>query len=355
MKIVPVIMAGGAGTRLWPLSREEKPKQFHNLTGKRTLLGETINRLKPIHPEHYLVVTSNRYEDLSVNELELNGVTGTVLSEPAPKNTAAAVLYAAVFLDKFLNDSIMIVLPADHHIVDNNRFSETIMLGIDESKNDKLVTIGIKPEYPETGYGYIKAVDNSTGDILPIDKFVEKPDFETAKEYVNSGNYFWNSGIFIWKTSQILKIFNKHMPNHTSAFKPLQNLTYDKIKSNDSEIWKMKKDIFNGLESISIDNGIMEKAENCSVIPADFGWADLGSWKAIDDVLTPDENSNRTPHSTRAIFVNSKNCSVYSEKKRISVVGMEDVVVVEAGDEILVINKESSQDMRKVVDIIKGN
>ncbi|MCP4137583.1 MAG: NTP transferase domain-containing protein [bacterium] len=353
MKVIPMIMAGGAGTRLWPLSRDNKPKQFHNLSGSGTLLGETITRLFPLKPEQCLVVTSKKYEDLSRKEIADAGIKGSVLSEPRPRNTAAAVLYAALYLEKLYDDSIMIVLPADHFIKQKDTFVSILEKAVKEAEEGKIVTIGVNPSYPETGYGYIKSVDGATGDVRDVDRFVEKPDIDRAKKYLESGNYYWNSGIFVWKTSLIMEYFNKLLPDHVKAFEKLSQSDAGKMESNDPETWAIIEDIFNTVESISIDYGILEHADNRVVIPGDFGWADLGSWKSIDDILPANSDNNRTPVDDKAIFVNSDNCSVFTEGMRVSVVGLSNIVVVEAGGEILVINKDSSQDVRKVVDIVK--
>ena len=342
--IIPVIMAGGAGTRLWPMSREEKPKQFHNLSGHGTLLEETIGRLKTFSPEEVVIVSSGKYEDLSLGEIKRSGLSGTVLSEPMAKNTAAAVLYGAIFLQKKYEDSVMIILPADHFIKKPDKFTDVLKKAVNLAQKGSLVTIGIKPEYPETGYGYIKAEDNAQGDELPVDRFVEKPDLETAEKYVESGNYFWNSGIFVWKTSVIIEKFKELMPAHYEAFSALAEMTPEEIASSSGEAWKLKEKIFSSLESVSIDNGILEHASNRVVIPSEFGWA---------DILDPDDDGNRSPEADNSIFVNSGNCSVFSEGMRIAVVGASNLVVVQAGNDILVIDKDSSQDVRKVVDIIK--
>ncbi len=352
MKLIPVIMAGGAGTRLWPLSRDDKPKQFHNLSGQGTLLQETIKRMLPLDPEQVIIVTSKKHEHLSREEIRKSGLNGIVLSEPRPRNTAAALYYAALYLEKRFEDSIMISLPADHHILDRDGFTRILRTGIRESEADRLVTIGIKPTYPETGYGYIKAKDGD-GPVLPIDTFVEKPDIERARRYFESGKYFWNSGIFVWKTSVILRQYRTLLPALVEAFRPLAALAPEEIASNDGRSWEIKKTIFDTVEAVSIDYGIMERAENRVVIPGDFGWTDLGSWKSIDEILPADASSNRSPEKDRAIFLNSDNCSVFTESKRVSVVGLSNIVVVEAGNEILVINKDSSQDVKKIVELIK--
>ncbi len=353
MKIVPVIMAGGAGTRLWPLSREDKPKQFHNLSGRGSLLEDTIKRMLPLEIDQVLIATSKKYEKISESEIRKSGTKGTILSEPMPKNTSAAILYSAIYLEKVYEDSIMIVLPADHFMNDNNEFTRLLKVAVNKAQDGGLVTIGIKPTYPEIGYGYIKALQED-GEIRDVDRFVEKPNLEKAEEYLSSAQYFWNSGIFIWKTSVIMDYFKKLMPAHVNTFAPLMELGPEEFASSSDKVWEIKKEIFDSLESISIDYGILEKAENISVIPGDFGWADLGSWKAIDDILDPDDDGNRSPDIDKSIFVNSKNCSTFSEKKRISVVGLSNVVVVEAGDEILVIDKDASQDVRKVVEIVRN-
>jgi mannose-1-phosphate guanylyltransferase len=353
MKIAPVILAGGAGTRLWPLSREDKPKQFHDLTGEGTLLEATINRLIPLNPDICVIATSGRYEEMSKDEIKKIGIKGKVLIEPSPKNTAPAILYSALYLSKLFDESIMIVLPADHYIKRNEIFIETIKAAIKEAEKDSLVTIGIKPEFPETGYGYIKAGKDS-GNVLRVENFVEKPDRKTAEKYLSEGNYFWNAGMFIWKTSVILKSFIELMPDLYNSFIPLMELDADKFISNKGKNFALKEKIFSSLKAISIDYGIMEKAENKVVIPADFGWTDLGSWNSIDEIIMPDADSNRCPDKSNSIFVSSNNCSVFSEGKTIALVGVENLVVVESGNNILVINKNSNQEVRKVVEIVKS-
>ena len=353
MKIVPVILAGGAGTRLWPLSRDEKPKQFHDLTGEGTLLETTIKRLLPLNPDFCIIATSGSYAQLSSQEIKKTGLNGVVLTEPMPRNTAPAILYSAIYLSKCYDDSIMVVLPADHYIRNNKVFVDTIEYAVKEAEKNFLVTIGVKPEFPETGYGYIKA-GKGNGKTFEVDRFVEKPDRKTAEKYLNEGNYFWNAGMFIWKTSAILNHFKELMPELYRTFLPLMELNSKQIESNEGEFFKLKEKIFSSSEAVSIDYGIMEKADNKVVIPADFGWTDLGSWSSIDEIITPDECSNRCAENSSHIFVSSNNCSVFSEGKTIALVGVKNLVIVESGDNILVINKDNNQDVRKVVDIVKN-
>lgn len=351
-KIIPVILAGGAGTRLWPLSREEKPKQFHNISGEGTLISETIRRLLPLKPDECIVVTGKKYETITRQEIDSIGIKSVILAEPYPRNTAAAVLYAVTYLEYGNEDPIMIMLPADHYIRNKQKFEESLQLAITEAKKGKLVSIGITPTYPETGYGYIKAVKGE-GAVLPVERFVEKPDIENAKRYLKEGGYFWNSGIFLWKISSIKKNFIEHMPDLYRAFEPLRKLSKEEIADNSSKVWQIKSEIFKDLKSISIDYGIMEKAEERMVIPADFGWADLGTWNAIDDILSPDENMNRTPEPEKVIFIKSRNCTAFPDEKNISIVGLENVVVVESGGDILVMEKNSAQEVRNLVEIVK--
>jgi len=347
--IIPVIMAGGAGTRLWPMSNEDKPKQFHNLSGKGTLLEETIERLKALNPEEILIVTSKKYENLSMEEIDKSRLKGTVLCEPRPKNTSAAVLYSAIYLSKKYSNPTMIMLPADHYIKKPEIFTDLLTRSVELASQNALVTIGVIPTYPETGYGYIKALSK---DSNIVEKFVEKPDQDTAEKYFTSGEFFWNSGVFTWNTDTILKEFEIQLPELYNAFKPLIELSYEDISSDKPEVWTMKEAIFNKIESISIDYGILENADNRMVIPGEFGWGDLGSWKSIDDVIDPDSQNNRS-NNENSIFIKSKNSSVFTDNANIAIVGVDNITVVQEGDNILVISKECSQDVRNVVDIIK--
>ena len=349
-----VIMAGGIGSRFWPLSKKECPKQFLDILGVgRTLLQQTYDRFIQLMPAEQILIVSNlEYRELIAEQLP-DLPEENILLEPMRRNTAPCIDYANFRIQQKDPDANIVVAPSDHLIVKEAEFLNYVQEGFDfVEKNDALLTMGIVPSRPETGYGYIKALEAS-GEIRSVDRFVEKPDAETAQGYVSSGDYFWNSGIFIWKTSVILEAFREHMPELVEAFQPLLSKIPEEIAMNSGPVWTIKEEIFNSIESVSVDYGIMEKAGAVKVIPADFGWADLGSWKSIDDILSGDDENNRAPQSEKAIFVDSHNCSVFSEDARISVVGLADIVVVQAGDEILVINKDASQNVRRVVDMIR--
>jgi len=347
MNVIPVILAGGAGTRLWPLSRDEKPKQFHNLSGDGTLLEETIKRLLPLDPEQIVIVTSKTHLGLSREELGKFTVPGTVLAEPRPRNTAAALLYAALYLGRLFDDSIMISLPADHHILNTVEFVRILREAIRQAEDGRLVTIGIKPTYPETGYGYIKAVKGD-GQVLPIDTFVEKPDIDRARQYFQSGNYYWNSGIFVWKARVVLEELRQYAPD---VLRPLAELaeTGDHLRTGDAELER----VFQDMPSISIDYSIMEKSRRIVLARGDFGWSDLGSWDSLEDVLAMD-NSNVTIGAPM-ILVDTRRCVVCAHDRLVACVGVEDLVVVATGDAVLVAHKDKAQEVRQVVQKLEAD
>lgn len=345
MKIIPVIIAGGAGTRLWPVSTPESPKQFHSFGTTASLYNGTVARLLPLKPDAIVTVTSEKYRAITTEESQTFSLPMTVIGEPEARNTAAAILYAAKFLQKEYDDAVMIVLPADHYIGDEETFRHMLTTGIEEARKGSLVTLGITPDHPETGYGYIRTEENS-GTVRPVDRFVEKPDRATAEEYLRDGRYFWNSGIFIWSVSTIIEEFSSYMPAHLAAFEEVSTLSSEEmIYGSNSAIQK----IFASLEPVSIDYGILEKTDRAVVIPGDFQWADLGNWPAIDDLIATDSEGNRASTGSDALFVESENCTVHGEKSTIALAGMKDVIVVEKEGKILIMHKNASQSIREVV------
>lgn len=344
-----VIMAGGAGTRFWPSSRQAKPKQFLNLLGERSMIQSTVDRMLPLFPiERILVVTNAQYVDL-VREQFPDMPAENIIGEPVAKNTAPCVAVAAAVLLKRDPNATMIVLPADHYITKPGRYLEIVETGLKKAEEGKnLVTIGITPHRPETGYGYIqlddKQVDNSGKDPVYIVKtFAEKPDLKTAITFLESGDFLWNSGMFIWKADTILEQFSIHQPviyREVEVFQSEMDADFDAALNN----------FYNLVTSISIDYGIMEKTDAVHVIPGEFGWSDVGSWFAVYEHGNKDENGNVVDDET-TILHDVQNCLVKTHsKKLVAMVGLMGVGIIETEDSIVVLKLDSSQDIKKIVD-----
>lgn len=345
-----VIMAGGAGTRFWPKSRVSRPKQFVSLFGEQTMIQKTIYRLKGFaDPENTVVVTNESYIPIvqkQVPELKHQFIIG----EKVARNTAPCVAAAAALLYEKDPDAVMAVLPADHEIGNPKEFLSVLRSAAElASARDSLVTIGIQPNRPETGYGYIRRKEeelSGTGGRkgYPVMNFTEKPDQETAESFLASGDYYWNSGMFIWKVSVIVEAFKTHLPEIYAGMEKLMN----------SEKSQQDMDGFYlGCPSISIDYGIMEKAEKVDVIPAEFGWNDVGSWTAVHELSEKDENLNAVG-SARAVFLDSRSNLVHSESgKLIALVGMENIAVIETDDAVLVLPLEQAQSVKELYEEIK--
>ncbi|MDX8404245.1 MAG: mannose-1-phosphate guanylyltransferase/mannose-6-phosphate isomerase [Mariprofundaceae bacterium] len=343
---IAVILAGGSGTRLWPLSRQQLPKQFLNLQGGETLLEGTISRLNPlISRDHVWVVTS---ESLASGEAyaalsELN----TIL-EPVGRNTAPAVAVAAALLmDLTESDPVMLVLPADHLIQDVESFHQCLETAMDVAASGKLVTFGIKPTRPDTGFGYIQAESEADNSAYPVLRFTEKPDLATAESFLSDGSYYWNSGMFVWKASVILEEFEKHLPDLWIVLDGMR----DQWKQG--EPWReVIRHGFSDMPSISIDYGVMEKSDRVALVPCDIGWSDVGSWDAVYDISDHDEKGNALAGDV--LSFDCKNSLIRSESKLLAAVDLEDVIVVETPDAILLSRRGESQRVREIVDHIKA-
>lgn len=342
-----LVMAGGKGERFWPLSTDEKPKQFLKLLGEETMIQMSVNRLLHLVPvERIFVVTDKRYVALVKDQLP-NLPARNIIPEPVGRNTAPCIGLSAFIIQRFYENASIIVLPSDHLIVDEDKFRETIDMGykfIEENK-DAIVTIGMKPNRPETGYGYIK-IDSVTSTpknykIHRVERFVEKPDLGRAKKYINEGNYFWNSGMFIWKCSTILKLTEKHLKKTYGVLSEIAATSEE-----DFEVSLNEK--YPEVESVSVDYALMEKAENIYVIPSDFGWDDIGSWQAVERYRLKDSNNNICVGRTQNI--DSNNNIIFSSDKRIVVIGMDNVFVVESDEAIYIGKKEK---LSKIKDIKK--
>lgn len=349
MKIYNVIMAGGGGTRFWPLSRQAHPKQLLNLSGDDALINETIKRINSLtDKENLFIVTNEKQMDLLKNTVGDMCEHTNVLPEPSARNTAAAIGYAAFNIMKKHGDGVMCVYPADHYIKNEVEFINILNKAIKVAdENEKLVTIGIAPTFPSTGYGYINFDKNIEYNKVAYDvvEFVEKPNYETAKSYVQSGKYVWNSGMFVWKVSKILEDFKRYLPK-----------IYDKLEKLAQFIGTDKEDemllkIYPTIPSISIDYGIMERSNDVVVVPGDFGWNDVGSWDVLGAIYPTDEEGNIKRGEN--VTIDTKDCIVYSEDKLIATVGVKDLIVVSTDDAVMVCRKDKAQDVKKIVDKLK--
>lgn len=349
MKITAVIMAGGKGERFWPQSRVNHPKQFLSLTPDgKTMIQKTVARLSSlVDAEDIFVVTNKNYIETLKEQLpELSNEN--IIAEPAARNTAPCIgLAASVIQKKYGEDTIMLVLPSDHLIKFTAMYIDTVKTAIKTAEQgENLVTIGITPTYPETGYGYInfasKEAQNGAYEVI---RFVEKPDIDKAKSYVNSGEYLWNSGMFVWKTSTIMTNIKRFLPDIYEGLLPIAE-SYGTDRFGECLEREFPK-----LRSESIDFGVMEKADNIYTIPGNFGWDDVGNWLALERINPTNEFGNMVKGDV--ISIGTKNTTVVGNKKLIATVGIENLVIVDTDDAILVCAKDSTQDVKKVIENLK--
>ena len=351
MKVTAVIMAGGKGERFWPRSRKSLPKQFLSLTDDgKTMIQLTIERLKPIVSiDDIYIVTNKDYKNLVIEQIQ--GIKEeNILLEPIAKNTAPCIGLAAMHIKKKYEDAVMLVLPSDHLIKYNEIYIDTLREAISVAQEDNnIITIGITPSYPETGYGYINfgrdEDDVKRNGVYRVKRFVEKPNLETAKEYLSSGKYLWNSGMFVWKASTIIENFEKLLPDMHDGL----NKIYETIGTDQEEMILERE--FTNFKSESIDYGIMERASNIYTIPGSFGWDDVGSWLSLERINKTNDDGNVIKGNV--ITINSKNSIIQAQDKLIAVIGMKDFIVVDTDDALLIANKDSTQDVKKVIENLK--
>ena len=349
-----VIMAGGIGSRFWPLSKTKKPKQFLDILGTgRTLLQHTYTRIENIvPPENVLVVTSEDYGDLVLQQLPILKPQ-QVLLEPFRRNTAPCIAYANYKISEVNPDAKILVAPSDHLILMEDAFSDVVRKGFQfVSDNDVLLTLGIQPNRPETGYGYIqingeKGVVELNKSFRKVKTFTEKPDFDMAKLFLESGDFFWNSGMFFWSLKTINSAFNKYLPEVDSLFSAGKGLY------NTSQEHEFISSSYSNCRNISIDYGIMEKAENVYVLCSDFGWSDLGTWGSLYDRLEKDEDNNSVT-GNHVFLYDTKNCLINVPKEKLVVLqGLDDYIVVESNSILLVCRKKDEQKIKQFVNDVK--
>lgn len=338
-----LILAGGSGSRLWPLSRELYPKQLLNIQNKESLLQATFSRLTECMPaENIISITGVKHAPNVKYQLSAIAENPVVLSEPIAKNTAPAIILAGKYIsENAKDDPVILVVPSDHQIKNTEAFAQTVKEGEKLAEAGYIVTFGIKPTYPETGYGYVNITNTAINNGFKVKRFVEKPNEELAKEYIADGNYFWNSGIFMFKASTILEEASKCAPDIYSLLK-----NFDFTKTSEISFTEFDK-----MPNISIDYAIMEKSDKIALVVLKSDWNDLGSWKSIYDVSKKDENGNvKIGH---VIDEGSKNSFVYSSSKLVATIGLEDVVIVETEDAILACKSDKAQDVKKIYDTLK--
>lgn len=343
-KVYALVLAGGAGSRFWPFSRELEPKQFMNLIGKHSLLQDTVSRLHPVvRPENIFIVSNASYFfELKRQLARFNIPEDNIILEPQAKNTAPAIGLCAKFISGIDKDAILIVLPSDHFIRNTAKFRACLLEALRPAAEGFLVTIGIKPRNPSTGYGYIKVKPrniNEGASYFKVDKFLEKPGLELAKKYVKNRKYFWNSGIFIWKVSVFMRELEAYLPDLYSILARIDT------KEDIAKVWGK-------IKGVSVDYGIMEHSGKIALIPASFDWSDLGSWDALNDVLPKEARGNII--QTDSLDCESSGISVFSRSNRlIGTVGLKDLIIADTADALLVCAKDKAQDVKKIVDKLK--
>ncbi|MDI6776073.1 MAG: sugar phosphate nucleotidyltransferase [Syntrophales bacterium] len=348
-----VIMAGGKGTRFWPRSRESKPKHLLDIISEKTIIQETVDRIRPLVPvENILIVTGRSHADELMRQLP-EIPRENIIVEPVGRNTAPCIGLAALHIKKKAGEDVMVVLPSDHLIADEERFLHTLVVAAKMAQQgDYLLTIGIKPTGPETGYGYIEQGDLKATiggeDIYEVRSVREKPSFELAKTFLEDGGFFWNSGMFIWKVSTILEAIKQWLPD---LYRGLLHIESAVGTDREGDITEQ---VYREIVPISIDYGVMEKANDVLLLKGEFRWNDLGSWDALWEIADKDERGNVIWRRENFIGVDTRNSLIYSPQKLVVLVGVEDLLVIETEDSLLICKRGSSQNVKTVVKTIEA-
>ena len=344
-----ILMAGGVGSRFWPISTSTFPKQFHDMLGTGdTLIQKTFSRLSTIIPkENIFILTNEKYNDLVLEQLP-EVTQRQVVLEPAMRNTAPCILYASLKIQKENPDAVMIVAPSDHWIEDEDAFKANVQTAFNFcEQNDALMTLGIPPTFPNTGYGYIESDKNSTAEIKNVLQFREKPNYTTAKEFIQQGNFLWNAGIFMWSAKSVVNAFKDHQPKLFQLFEkgiPVYNTDFE-----DDFI----RDNYEKSENISVDYALMEAAKNVYVSQATFDWNDLGTWGSLYDKLDKDEDQNAVVNAT-VLCEDAKGNMIRSNKNKLVVVdGLQDYIIVDKENVLMIYPKSKEQDIKQIVNKVK--
>ena len=343
MSIVPVIMAGGSGTRLWPLSRAAHPKQFLRLHGEDTMLQATVKRLSGLDIQSSITICNEEHRFFVAEQLREIDKLGSIILEPVGRNTAPAIALAALTVK---DDPLLLVLAADHVIQDEAAFNAAVVRAIPLAEAGKLVTFGIVPSEPDTGYGYIKR-GNDFGEGFTVDEFAEKPSLEVAQGYISSGEYYWNSGMFLFRASSYIEELNKFRPDILEQCKA----SVMDVKA-DLDFLRINKETFESCPAESIDYAVMEKTSQAVVVSMDAGWSDIGSWSSLWDISEKDGDGNSTHGDV--ILHNTHNSYVKTDERLVAAIGVNDLVIVSTKDALLVAHKDSVQDVKIITANLKA-
>lgn len=347
MTIIPVILSGGAGTRLWPLSWGDHPKQFLPLVSNKTMIQETLLRLSNLEIDAPIVSCGEGHRFLVAQQIgEITDKKPTILLEPMAKNTAPAIAAACCAAMKRDQDAIVVVLPSDHVIADVKTFQSAVMTAAKNAEKGALVTFGIVPTFAATGYGYVKASGAETDGAFTLEKFVEKPCLEKAQEYLASGEYSWNSGMFVFKAATFIEELKVHSPEMAK----LSIESFEKAAA-DSDFIRLDKDSFGQIKGDSIDYAVMEKTSKGKIVKLNAGWDDVGSWSALYDISEKDENKNAVKGDV--IALDTVNSYIRGGKRTIATIGLDNVVIVDADDSLLIARMDKIQDVKKVAEEMK--
>lgn len=352
-----IILAGGSGTRFWPKSRELYPKQLLNISGHKTMIQNTVERLLPLIPiENIMVVTNELHAIETCHQLAEYGFDPSqLLAEPMGRNTAAAIALAAqVLSSKGATDKIMAVFPADHIVFDPDIFLSALRMANTAACNNYIVTLGVKPTRPDTGYGYIKKhlPLNGFENVFHVERFVEKPDLPTAQSYLAQGDYYWNCGIFLWKVSTVQEEIRKHMPDLSAKMTGLVSQIIDHKGKYVYRVLNQKgREIYQSLSSVSIDYGIMEKSDKTAIVPSAMQWNDVGSWSSLEDIFPKDAEGN--VFNDHVVSLDCAESIIQGDKRLVAAVGLKKMIVIDTPDALLVCEKDRAQDVKTLVEKIK--
>ena len=355
LKIIPVLLAGGSGTRLWPLSRKSYPKQFSKLIGEKTLFQSSAQRLtssETLQFAPHITLTNADFRFIIGEQLQEIGIDpGPILIEPEAKNTAAAILAASIFAHSKDESAVLLIAPSDHVIPDTNAFHEAIKVGLSHLQNQKMVTFGIKPTHPETGYGYLELSKDPIDDFGTADlsKFVEKPNLQDANQMVNAGHYLWNAGIFLFRAQDMIDAFRAYAPETL-------DLVSQSVEdaSTDLGFLRLAAEPWSKINDISIDYAIMEKAQNLVAVPYTSKWSDLGGWDAVWSESRPDASGNVISETAHAIECKNSLLRSESSSQQVVGIGLKDIMAIAMPDAVLVAPRQRAQDVKKVVALLKS-